>query len=343
MSNTKAQTGKAGETRETVELAESVENVNNKIDSKRQKVELPEGMSKNAWKKLQKQKRWDEQKEEYRQKRREKKKVARANKRQRSEDPDANYHLQPKREKPQSQIPSGISVIMDCEFDELMSDKEIVSMSNQITRCYSAKRHSTHLVELVISSFNKRLKARFEKSLLDYKLWQNMTFKENDSLTELLPENKEELSKFIYLTADTDNEIERLEEGYTYILGGIVDKNRHKQLCLKKAQSLGLKVARLPIGKYIQMNSRHVLATSHVYEIMCMCFELGHDWQKAFNSVLPPRKLRAGSEPIGAETSEVEHPDGAESNENETESKEDETETEPQEAGPTDANPEQEA
>lgn len=271
----------------------------NEYAAKRQKVELPPGMSKNAWKKLQKQKRWDEQKDEYRQRRREKKKVARANKRLRSENPesgDENYHSQAKREKPQTQVPSEVKVIMDCSFDELMSDKEIVSMSNQITRCYSAKRHATHEVDLVISSFNKRLKARFEKSILDYKLWQNITFMENDSLEELLPTDKEEISKYVYLTADTENEVLELQKGYTYILGGIVDKNRHKQLCLKKAQDLGLKVARLPIGKYIQMNSRHVLATSHVYEIMCMCFELGHDWERAFNAVLPPRKLKAGIE-----------------------------------------------
>lgn len=269
------------------------------VDTKRRKVELPEGMSKNAWKKLQKQKKWNEQKEEYRQRRREKKKVARANKKLRREESgaaDENYHLQPKREKPQTQVPSGISVIMDCGFDQLMSDKEIVSLSNQITRCYSAKRHSIHEVPLVISSFNKRLKARFEKLILDYKLWQNICFKENDTLEELLPKVEAALSKYIYLTADTDTELDKLEEGYTYILGGIVDKNRHKQLCLNKAQNLGLKVARLPIGKYIQMNSRQVLATSHVYEIMCMCFETGHNWGQAFNAVLPPRKLKAGKE-----------------------------------------------
>lgn len=293
------------------------ENENN--DLKRQKVELPEGMSKNAWKKLQKQKRWDEQKDEYRQKRREKKKIARERKKLRkgsevpeSEDDDSNYHLQAKREKPQVQIPSGVSVIMDCEFDDLMSDKEIVSMSNQITRCYSAKRHAPHLVDLVISSFNKRLKARFEKSLLDYKLWQNMCFKENDTLESILPTDPESLSKYVYLTADTDNELDKLEEGYTYILGGIVDKNRHKQLCLKKAQKLGLKVARLPIGKYIQMNSRHVLATSHVYEIMCMCFEYGHDWEKAFNAVLPPRKLRKEVESPKEEEKEEEEKENIE-------------------------------
>lgn len=268
---------------------------------KRQKVEIPEGMSKNAWKKLQKQKRWDEQKDEYRIVRREKKKAARIRKAERKAngvEDDDNYHLLPKKPLPSKQIPSGVKIIMDCEFDDLMSDKEIVSMSNQITRCYSAKRHSDYVVDLVISSFNKRLKARFGKSVLDFTKWRGMTFKENDTLRELLPTDPEELSKCVYLTADTETELETLEEGYTYIIGGIVDKNRHKKLCLNKANELGIKVGRLPIDKYIQMNGRQVLATSHVYELMCMWFELGHNWEKAFNHVLPPRKLKKDAEAV---------------------------------------------
>lgn len=281
-----------------------------------EKPQIPEGMSKNAWKKLQKHQRWEEEKEEYRLKRRDKKKAARVRKQERKAtgitDED-NYHQQAKRALPQKQEQSGVKIIMDCEFDELMSEKEIVSMSNQITRCYSAKRHSQYDVDLVISSFNKRLKARFDSRVLDYPKWRNMTFSENDKLSDLLPKNREDMAKYVYLTADTDNELDALEEGHTYIIGGIVDKNRHKKLCLNKANELGLKVARLPIGKYIQMNGRQVLATSHVYEIMCMWFEKGHDWQRAFNEVLPPRKIKSDSteptEPDGKEEANEEDED----------------------------------
>lgn len=291
--------------------------------AKRQKVDIPEGMSKNAWKKIQKQKRWEEQKDDYRLKRKEKKKAARVRKAERKAngaDLDNNYHLQAKKALPQSQKPSGVKIIMDCEFDDLMSDKEIVSMSNQITRCYSAKRHADYEVDLVVSSFNKRLKARFEKSVLDYSKWQNMKFKENDTLAEILPSDKLQLSKYVYLTADTDNELESLDEDYTYIIGGIVDKNRHKKLCLNKANELGLKVARLPIGKYIEMNGRHVLATSHVYEIMCMWFEMEHSWEKAFNAVLPPRKLKKGTD--GENNDEVKESEESDEKNEETVSEE---------------------
>lgn len=264
-------------------------------DCKRQKVEIPEGMSKNAWKKLQKQKKWEEQKEEYRLHRKEKKQAAK----QRKLENKANgvqeakhYHDMAKKHIPKSQTETGVKVIMDCDFDELMNDKEIVSMSNQITRCYSAKRHALFNVELVISSFNKRLKERFEKSVPDYLNWKGMDFRDNELLTDILPTDKLELSKYVYLTADTDTELESLDEGHTYIIGGIVDKNRYKRLCVEKAHKLGLRVGRLPIGKYIQMNSRHVLATSHVYELMCMWYEKDKNWEEAFNHVLPPRKLK---------------------------------------------------
>lgn len=264
-------------------------------ENKKAKAEIPEGMSKNQWKKLQKQKRWEEGKEEYRLRRREKKKAAKVRKAELKESgvkDFKNYHEESKRPIPQTQISSGVHVIMDCEFDELMSDKEIVSMSNQITRCYLAKRHSAYDIGLTVSTFNKRLQLRFESRVLDYHKWKGITFTHNETLAESLPTDPEELQKYVYLTADTDEELTTLDEGHTYIIGGIVDKNRHKLLCLNKAKKLGLRVGRLPIGRFIQLNGRQVLATSHVYEIMCQWFESGKDWGQAFDAVLPPRKLK---------------------------------------------------
>lgn len=262
----------------------------------KKKADIPDGMSKNAWKKLQKRKKWEDQKEDWKVKRREKKLAARRRKAERKSNDDfkgdIERGLSTKRKVPEFQNPTKIKVIMDCEFDDLMSDKEVVSLSNQITRCYSAMRHSGHEVPLTISCFNKRLKSRFDKTLPDHTKWKNIQFDNNATLKEVIPLDPSERSRITYLTADTDTELQELEEGETYIIGGIVDKNRHKKLCLDKATELGLKVARLPIGKYIKLNGRQVLATSHVYEIMCMWFDQLRDWEKAFNAVLPPRKLQ---------------------------------------------------
>lgn len=274
-----------------------------KIDFKRQKVVVPEGMTKREYKRQLKQQRWEETKDEYKKKKREKKKAARERRKERIKEAETNgssceelhnYH-QMKRAKvaPQEQVGTDVKIIMDCEFDSFMNDREIVSLSNQITRSYSAKKHSTYDVQLDITSFNKNLKKRFEKAIPQYDKWTNVKFSENDKLEDILPmDDDQALSKYVYLTADTDEVVDTLEPDHTYIIGGIVDKNRHKNLCLNKAQSLGLRIGRLPIDKYIKMNGRQVLATSHVFELCCKWFENNKDWGKAFNEVLPPRKVK---------------------------------------------------
>lgn len=281
-------------------------------DAKRQKTDIPEGMSKNQWKKLQKQQRHEETKDEYRVMKREKRKAAKVRLKLAAKAAAENggvaadgkiYHSAKKRHLPETQVPTNVQIIMDCGFDDLMNQKEIISMSAQVTRSYSAMRHCEYALPLTISSFNKTLKERFDKSISDYTKWQNIEFKHNESLLDILPPSLEQQpdapftrENTYYLTADTDHVIETLEPGSTYIIGGIVDKNRHKSLCVNKAKELGLKVGKLPIGKYIQMNGRHVLATSHVYEILCKWFETKGDWKMAFDEVLPPRKVKREEE-----------------------------------------------
>jgi tRNA (guanine9-N1)-methyltransferase len=75
----------------------------------------------------------------------------------------------------------------------------------------------------------------------------------------------------------------------TYIIGALVDKNRHKAVCYKQAVAKGIKTAKLPIGEYIEMSHRSVLATNHVVEIMLRWLEC-RDWGEAFMKVIPQRK-----------------------------------------------------
>jgi tRNA (guanine9-N1)-methyltransferase len=67
------------------------------------------------------------------------------------------------------------------------------------------------------------------------------------------------LENIVYLTADSPNVLESFDSTKTYVIGGLVDRNRHKSLCFDKAEQAGIQHAQLPISKYVDLNSRNVL------------------------------------------------------------------------------------
>ncbi|CAK7241363.1 MAG: tRNA (guanine(9)-N(1))-methyltransferase [Sporothrix thermara] len=127
---------------------------------------------------------------------------------------------------------------------------------------------------------------------------------------EALPEDG--APNVVYLTSDSPNTLTRLEPYTSYVIGGIVDKNREKGLCYGRAKARGIRTAKLPIGDYMVMASRQVLTTNHVVEIMLSWLETG-DWAVAFDNVIPKRKggHLKGQEGKGGEEKADEEGDGA--------------------------------
>jgi tRNA (guanine9-N1)-methyltransferase len=107
---------------------------------------------------------------------------------------------------------------------------------------------------------------------------------ENHERTESGP-----LDRIVYLTADSPDILDCLEPYTCYVIGGLVDKNREKGLCYRRAVEAGVRTAKLPIGEFMQMQHRAVLATNHVVEILSEWLDTG-DWAKAFFKVIPKRK-----------------------------------------------------
>ncbi|KAI8964221.1 guanine-1-methyltransferase-domain-containing protein [Daldinia sp. FL1419] len=302
-------------------------------------------LSKNQQRKLKRQKLWEEKKQEKKVLRKEKRHEKQEKKRREREAEIAAaaaegrepVFQEPSKKQPKSATKVPISVIFDCQFEKYMMGKELPSLSNQITRCYSDNKNAQYPVHMFISSYGGQMKERHETILQNqFKGWKNVHFLEGDfieaaskakeimagpsggTVIDLLakgngqdsvtfsgvnqdskkkqkgtpivePEADDVDKSIVYLTADSPYTLDRLEPNTCYVIGGIIDKNREKGLCYKIARSKNVRTAKLPIGQYMVMQSRHILATNHVMEIILQWLETG-DWGTAFMNVIPMRK-----------------------------------------------------
>ena len=209
---------------------------------------------------------------------------------------------------------NGIKLIIDCGFEDLMKVQEIASLSKQIARCYSANKNSENPFNLIIYDIGPKLeklmiqnnhekwkgvKSYCSKDLINFdhfveklntKLIDTNEVINDKVILQNIPDIEECKKNIIYLTGDSPNEIKSLEKDKVYIVGGIVDRNRHKLLTLKKAEDLGISHAKLPIDNYIHLATSQILATNHVVEILVYFNSVKEDWKEAFCSIIPKRK-----------------------------------------------------
>ncbi|KAI0722475.1 guanine-1-methyltransferase-domain-containing protein [Earliella scabrosa] len=227
--------------------------------------------------------------------------------------------------------PFGARVVVDLGFDEKMTENEVKSLTSQLAYTYNANRKAARpFSSLLFTSLNGRTKTRMDsQNNAAYKRWAGAEWwevgyerlwegKEADVAqdegeveiedgSKVEGENGGEPSRrprkrqpsraeretVVYLTADSEEELTELKEGETYIIGGIVDHNRYKNLCLDKSKEHHIRSARLPIGTYLaEMRTRKVLTVNQTFEILLKWVET-RDWEQALYAVMPKRKFNA--------------------------------------------------
>jgi len=176
---------------------------------------------------------------------------------------------------------NGIRIAIDLDFDTLMNDREIKSLAQQIMFSYGANQRAEKEFDLYLTTFKDKIQKRMA-ILSGFNKWTINTTEK--SYHEVF--NKNEL---IYLTSESPNVITSLDPTKVYVIGGIVDHNRHKGITYLKAQEKGIQTGQLPISEFISIASRKVLAVNHVFEILLKYTE-NPDWEKAFLTVIPARK-----------------------------------------------------
>ncbi|XP_074445599.1 tRNA methyltransferase 10 homolog A isoform X3 [Larus michahellis] len=250
------------------------------------KEECLAAMSKRQRKKLLRQKQWEEQKDLRRQKRKEKRQKRKL---ERQSKLDSNNEGNDRKRMRREVVPSTLRLIVDCSFDDLMVLKDVKKLHKQIQRCYAENRKAFHPVQFYLTSHGGQLKSNMNENDKGWVNWKDIQIR-TEHYSELI--KKEDL---VYLTSDSPDVLSELDEKKAYVIGGLVDHNHHKGITYKKAVEQGISHAQLPLGNFVKMNSRKVLAVNHVFEIILAYLEK-RDWKEAFFSVLPQRK---GAVPLG--------------------------------------------
>lgn len=174
-----------------------------------------------------------------------------------------------------------IQVAIDLSLDSQMTDKEKVKCRKQIQRCYSLNRRSAAPVQFHLTGMAGSFRGG-SSSMHGFEKWDVHASGANH-VSVFGKEN------VVYLSSESENELQELEEGKAYVIGGLVDHNRCKGLCHRLATEQGVKHARLPIDNCLIMKTRQVLTVDQVFAILLNKTQ-GMSWTDALLAAIPQRK-----------------------------------------------------
>ena len=215
------------------------------------------------------------------------KKEARRGKRERAEEravPAAAASGQ-KKAKKELKEERDLRIVLDCSWDALMTDKELVSLSQQVRECYSANRSMTRPCKLVVAA---KRDSKIRKLLDEHHAhgnWQHFALFEGSFEEANFPDCR-------YLSSDGEQVLESVPEGCTVVIGGLVDRNRHKGVTVAAAAEKKVPCFRLPAEA---VAGKKPLTTNQVVALVCRFVESG-SWVAAAANVVPKR-LRETAEP----------------------------------------------
>lgn len=225
--------------------------------------EQTETLSKRQRKRLLKNQQWEEQRELRKQKRKERKQQRKLERQAQAED---GVEWTGKKRMRRSAEPSSLRLVIDCSFDSLMVLKDVKKLHKQIQRCYAENRRTQHPVQFYLTSHKGQLKQIMNEINKGWVNWKDVHIKP-DPFHEIM--SKEDL---VYLTSDSPNVLQALDEAKAYVIGGLVDHNHHKGITFELAKKLGIAHAQLPLGSFVKMNSRKVLAVNHEINLHLLQF-----------------------------------------------------------------------
>ncbi|XP_034479568.1 tRNA methyltransferase 10 homolog A [Drosophila innubila] len=177
-----------------------------------------------------------------------------------------------------------VNVAIDLNYDDLMQERDIAKCVKQCLRIYTINRRSEQPLHLHFTGIKRD--GHIHESFKKNDGWENWNVQYHFDRTHTEIFQKQ---KVTYLTCESDTVLEKPQPGHTYVIGGLVDHNHFKGLCHQRATTDGLSTARLPLSEHVDMKTRSVLSTFHVFELLTRV-AAGQDWTEAILETIPQRK-----------------------------------------------------
>lgn len=182
----------------------------------------------------------------------------------------------------------GTQLIFDCSYDQHMNSREAINAAKQLMLVFAENRMHNSPFDLHFCNVNN------QGTTMQYLKRHIPTLDEpwfplnihNECFTKRFPKEK-----LVYLTPHTKNDLVEFNHDDIYIIGAMVDKINNEPLSLAKAKKLGLRMARLPLDRYLQWGSGSgkSLTLNQMTSILLHQKET-NDWRKSLD-VVPRRKL----------------------------------------------------
>lgn len=170
--------------------------------------------------------------------------------------------------------------VVDLNFEALMTSKELRSIGTQVLtmygdNCNSAFPFKLHLAGLIPESPTHQALQRAAKT----ESWVGFSTHSSQDLPTIFPDQQ-----LFYLSPDATEVIQSIQPGAVYIVGGLVDRNRHPNASFNRAQQLNIPSVRLPIEEHAVVSRTDFLTISDVLKILSHFAECG-DWSAVFGAL----------------------------------------------------------
>lgn len=174
---------------------------------------------------------------------------------------------------------TGPPLILDCSYDDHMTPLEIKSAARQLQICFSKNREQMRPFDLHFCGMKPESPTKKQLELFIPTI-NKSSFPINiheECFMDLFP-----IERLVYLTPHCKNDLMDFDPSDIFIIGTFVDKGASAPLSLTKAKKLGLRMAKLPLDRFLRWTpgQRKCLQLHHVLAIM-QEFRMTRDWQAA--------------------------------------------------------------